>query len=178
MFTHFTRTPVFWEERGWVISICTRSSLWLLLNGLSGDPSSCALLGKQEKKKKDLHRCQCKEPACQQRKHKSCGFNPWIGKIPWRRARQPTPVFLPGESPWTEEPGGRQHMGSQRVWHNWLTKHRAQQRVKSRLRREKHRKILVLKGNVYCSFSPLEGPCHIGNLDEKRASCKLTTALS
>ena len=25
-------------------------------------------------------------------------FNPWIGKIPWRRAWQPTPVFLPGES--------------------------------------------------------------------------------
>ena len=25
-------------------------------------------------------------------------FNPWVGKVPWRRARQPTPVFLPGES--------------------------------------------------------------------------------
>ena len=28
------------------------------------------------------------------------------GKIPWRRAWQPTPLFLPGESPWTEELGG------------------------------------------------------------------------
>ena len=33
------------------------------------------------------------------------GFNPWVGKIPWRRERLPTPVFLPGEfhglySPW------------------------------------------------------------------------------
>ena len=36
------------------------------------------------------------------------GFNPWVGKIPWRRARQPTPVFLPGESPCAEEPGGLQ----------------------------------------------------------------------
>ena len=27
-----------------------------------------------------------------------CGFDPWVGKIPWRRAWQPTPVFLPGES--------------------------------------------------------------------------------
>ena len=26
------------------------------------------------------------------------GFNPWVGKIPWRREWQPTPVFLPGES--------------------------------------------------------------------------------
>ena len=34
------------------------------------------------------------------------GFNPWVGKIPWRRAWQPTLVFLPGESARTEEPGG------------------------------------------------------------------------
>ena len=26
------------------------------------------------------------------------GFNPWVGKTPWRREWQPTPVFLPGES--------------------------------------------------------------------------------
>ena len=36
-------------------------------------------------------------------------------EIPWRRAWQPTPLFLPGESPWTQEPGGLQSMGSQRV---------------------------------------------------------------
>ena len=36
------------------------------------------------------------------------------GTIPWRRAWQPTPVFLPGESPWTEEPVGLQSMGSRR----------------------------------------------------------------
>ena len=34
------------------------------------------------------------------------GFDPWVEKIPWRREWQPTPVFFPGESPWTEEPGG------------------------------------------------------------------------
>ena len=27
-----------------------------------------------------------------------CGFDLWVGKIPWRRKWQPTPVFLPGES--------------------------------------------------------------------------------
>ena len=26
------------------------------------------------------------------------GFDPWVGKIPWRRKRQPTPVILSGES--------------------------------------------------------------------------------
>ena len=50
-------------------------------------------------------------------------FNPWVGKIPWKRTWQPTPVFLPGESPQTEEPGRLQSMGSQRVGHNWETKH-------------------------------------------------------
>ena len=27
-----------------------------------------------------------------------CGCDPWVGKIPWRRAWQPTPVFLSGKS--------------------------------------------------------------------------------
>ena len=39
-----------------------------------------------------------KDPACQFRRYKRCRLDPWIGKIPWRRARQPTPVVLPGES--------------------------------------------------------------------------------
>ena len=39
-----------------------------------------------------------KKPAYQCRRHKRHGFNPWVGKIPWRRKWQPTPVFLPGES--------------------------------------------------------------------------------
>ena len=52
-------------------------------------------------------------------------FNPWVGKTPWRRWWQPTPVFLPGESHgWTEEPGGLQSMGSQKGWTWWTTKRR------------------------------------------------------
>ena len=47
------------------------------------------------------------------RSHRRCGFSPWIWKIPWRRAWQPNPVFLPGESPWSEEPGRLPSMGSQ-----------------------------------------------------------------
>ena len=43
------------------------------------------------------------------------GFDSWVGKMPWRKAWQPIPVFLAGESPWTEEPGSLQSMGSQRV---------------------------------------------------------------
>ena len=50
------------------------------------------------------------------------GFDPWVGEIPWRMAWPPTPVFLDGEFSWTEEPGGLQSLGSQRVGHDWVTK--------------------------------------------------------
>jgi len=39
-----------------------------------------------------------KEPASQCWRQKRCGFDPWVAKILWRRAWQPTPVFLPAES--------------------------------------------------------------------------------
>ena len=35
---------------------------------------------------------------CKYRRFKRPGFDPWVRKIIWRRAWQPTPVFLPGES--------------------------------------------------------------------------------
>ena len=38
-----------------------------------------------------------KESTCQCKRHKRCGFDPWVRKIPWRRDWRPTPVFLPGE---------------------------------------------------------------------------------
>ena len=41
---------------------------------------------------------------CQCRRCKRCGFHPWMGKIPWRRAWFPTQVFLSGV-PWTKETG-------------------------------------------------------------------------
>ena len=50
-------------------------------------------------------------------------FDSWDQKIPWRRDRLPTSVFLHEQSPWTKEPGGLQSMGSQSVRHNWAIKH-------------------------------------------------------
>ena len=54
-----------------------------------------------------------------QRIHLQCGragFNPWVGKFPWRRERLPTPVFWLEEfhglcSPWDHK----------KVRHNWVT---------------------------------------------------------
>ena len=39
-----------------------------------------------------------KEPTYQRKRLKRCRFDPWVQKLPWRRAWQPSPVFLPGES--------------------------------------------------------------------------------
>ena len=39
-----------------------------------------------------------KESAYQYKRCERHGLNPWVGMVLWRRAWQPTPVFLPGES--------------------------------------------------------------------------------
>ena len=39
-----------------------------------------------------------KESACQCRRHGRLRFDPWVGKIPWKRKWQHTPVFLPRRS--------------------------------------------------------------------------------
>ena len=51
-----------------------------------------------------------------------CGFDPWVGKIPWRRAWQPTPVFLPGESHGQRSLVGYSPWG-RRVGLKWLSTH-------------------------------------------------------
>ena len=52
------------------------------------------------------HYCYCsgaapvlsgEESTCQCRRLGICGFDPWVGKILWRKKWKPTPVFLPGE---------------------------------------------------------------------------------
>ena len=58
-----------------------------------------------------------KEPTCQCRRCKRYVFYSWIGKIPWRRKRQPTPVFLPGESHGQRSPAGYSPWGH-RVGHD------------------------------------------------------------
>ena len=51
-----------------------------------------------------------KETACQGRRCERHGFNAWVGKISWRRAWQPTPVFWPGES------HGQRSLGGYNPW--------------------------------------------------------------
>ena len=87
-----------------VYFLCSFFPLPYFFRGFSGGTS-----GKKRKKKK---------PACQCRRHKRHGFDPWVGKIPWRRKQQPTPVFLPGE------PHGQRSLANYSPWgcrfgHKW-----------------------------------------------------------
>ena len=63
-----------------------------------------------------------KEPACQRKRQKRHSFDPWVGKIPWRGAWQPTLVFLPRESH-RQRSLVVQSMKSQGVWHDWAHTH-------------------------------------------------------
>ena len=49
--------------------------------------------------------------------HRRCGFDLWVGKIPWRRACQPLSSTRAQKIQWTEEPDGLQFTGPQRVRH-------------------------------------------------------------
>ena len=57
-----------------------------------------------------------KEPTCQCRR---CRFPPWVGKTPWRRKWQPTPIFLPGEVRVWRSLEGCSPWGHQRVGRDW-----------------------------------------------------------
>ena len=48
--------------------------------------------------------------------HKRGGFDPWVGKIPWRRKWQHTPGFLPGESHGLRSLAGYRVHGIAKSW--------------------------------------------------------------
>jgi len=60
-----------------------------------------------------------KESTCQCRR---CRFDLWVGKIPWRRKLQTTPVFLPGKSHGQRSLVGYSPWGHKRVGHDWAAK--------------------------------------------------------
>ena len=98
-----------WLLSAWVSHFTTlqRSSLSLshlrrILRKGSGPASArCPALGKPTSAKGQegfAGGASGKEPACQCRRHKRHSFDSWVGKIPWRRTWQPTPLLLPWES--------------------------------------------------------------------------------
>ena len=72
---------------------------------------------------KSLHGSVIKEAACQCRRRE---FDPWVGKNPWRKKWQPTPVFLPGNSHGQRSLVGYSPWGRKRVGHHLATKQQQQ----------------------------------------------------
>ena len=60
-----------------------------------------------------------KESTCQCRRHKRQEFNSWVGKIPWSRKWQPTPLFLPGKFNGQRSLVGYSPWGRKRVRYDW-----------------------------------------------------------
>ena len=86
-----------------------------------------------------------KEPTCQRWRTKRYRLDPWVGKIPWRRAWQPAPTFLPGES------HGQRSLASyiHRVAKSWARL----KRLSGRTRARKHTQTLIPCDQGPCLFS-------------------------
>ena len=98
-------------------------------------------------------------------------FDPWVGETSWRRAWQPTPVFLPGKSHGQWSLAGYSPWGHKRVIYDWVTKqqslikvnakffnetlaNRIQQYIKSIIQHEQVRFIPGIQGwfDIYKSM--------------------------
>jgi len=65
-----------------------------------------------------------KESTCQYRRYRRHGFYPWLEKIHWRRAWQPTPVFLPEETHGQRDLAGYSPWGAKsQTWLKRLNMH-------------------------------------------------------
>ena len=96
-----------------------------------------------------------KESACQCRRCRSHGFDPWVGKIPWRRKWKPTPVVLAWRIPWTEEPVGYSPWGHRES-------HTTRPRAQAEKRLSNIANILKWKGKWSRSVvSDSLGPCEL-----------------
>ena len=79
------KIPTFASLMMWkLLSVWITKKLWKILKDMGiSDHLTCLL--------RNLY-------VGQYRRHRSCGFNPWVRKVPWRRPWHPTPVYLLGES--------------------------------------------------------------------------------
>ena len=72
----------------------------------------------------------------------------WVRSVGWEDPLEegmakPTLVFLPGESPWTEEPSRLQSLGSKRVRHDWATEHSTH---------IKHEHKIIMHSMLFCNL--------------------------
>ena len=90
------QTPLRLLFRGTWLWILLTSPAWLHLFHFPNDLQTCKFSSSKEAMMFPRWNSG-KASACQCRRHKRRELDPWVGKIPWRRKWQSTPVFLPGE---------------------------------------------------------------------------------
>ena len=91
---HFRYTSLFYIKICFRMGPALKSVAATLTGAPRGSPGFAGMTQVRVEQQAALH----KEPACQCRGRQRLGFDPWGGKISWSGKRQPTPVFLPGES--------------------------------------------------------------------------------
>ena len=95
---------------------------WVLVNVSFCEMSHSTVRGWQLPFVPGASRLSGKESACQYRRHRRLRFDPWVRKTPGGEMATQSSI-LAWRIPWTEEPGGLQSMGSQRVRHDLATEH-------------------------------------------------------
>ena len=86
-----------------------------------------------------------KESTCNEGETGDTGLIPGSGRSPGGRYATHSSI-LPWKNPWREEPGGYNPKGSQRVRHNWTTKHST---------RYLYGKLFIVGGLLYCCWEVL-----------------------
>jgi len=64
-----------------------------------------------------------KGSSCHCWRYRRHGFSPWVGKIPWRRKWEPTPVFWPGQSHGQRSLMGYSPRDWKRIRHDLMTEY-------------------------------------------------------
>ena len=98
------------------------------------------------------------EPVCQGRRCKRLRFDPWVGKIPWRRKWHLSPVFLPEKSHGQRSlvgyiPGGCKERG--------ITEHTRTHTITSKSPHSEARRYPGQKNTLVCQEMFRVAPCHV-----------------
>ena len=102
----------------WCFPVCTRNRMIKFLEILNNGEGTDLNLHNKHNKRGFLGGASGKQLSCQCKRLQRGRSHPWVGKIPWRRKWQPTPVFLPGESCGQTSLVGYNPQ-SHKVGHNW-----------------------------------------------------------
>ena len=106
-----------------------------------------------------------KEPTCQCRRHRKCGFDPWVGEIPWRRKWQLSPVFKDPYSMNMNLSKLRERVEDRGSWHAAVHgMGKSQTQLSNRTTTTTKWNILLILLDFPCGLAGKESICNAGDL--------------